>query len=188
MSAGWGRALPEAHGGGPSRPNAARGGSTMAAYEATIPSAWPADETFGYVATFSNAAQWDPGVRNARALDEGHVRAGSRFRLIVSFLGRGVPLTYEVISYSTQSRHVLLVAASGVLRARDLITVRPVPLADGQASSLSVVSYRAEVTMRGPLRLLEPLLNRGFSAVGDRAAAGLAQVLAAPAGSGTQGS
>jgi len=156
----------------------------MATYEATIPSAWPADETFGYVATFSNAAHWDPGVRNAAALDGGDVRAGSRFRLVVSFLGRGLPLTYEVISYSAQSRHVLLDAASALLRARDLITVRPVPPADGQASSRSVVSYHADVALRGPLRLLEPLLSRGFAAAGDRAAAGLARVLASPAGGG----
>ena len=160
----------------------------MAAYEATIPSAWRADETFGYVATFSNAAQWDPGVRVAEALEEGHVRAGSRFRLVVSFLGRGLPLTYEVISYSAQNRHVLLEASSGMLRARDLITVRPVPLTDGQTGALSVVSYRAEVAMRGPLRVLEPLLKRGFMAVGDRAAAGLARVLAAPADNAGQGS
>ena len=160
----------------------------MATYEAKIPSAWPADETFGYLATFSNAAEWDPGVRSGEALETGHVRVGSRFRLVVSFLGRGLPLTYEVTSYSAENREVLLAAATGPLRARDLITVRPARPADGPAGSRSVVSYRADVTMRGAFRLLEPLLTRGFRTVGDRAAAGLARVLGAPAGSAARAS
>ena len=160
----------------------------MATYEATIPSAWPADETFGYLATFSNAAHWDPGVRSGEALDSGHIRVGSRFRLVVSFLGRELPLTYQVTSYSAESREVLLDAASGPLRARDRITVRPIGPADEPAGSRSVVSYRADVMMRGPLRLLEPLLSRGFAAVGARAAAGLARVVGAPAGSAARAS
>jgi Polyketide cyclase / dehydrase and lipid transport len=160
----------------------------MATYEATIPSARPADETFGYVATFSNAAHWDPGVRSGQALDAGQIRVGSRYRLVVSFLGRGLPLTYHVTSYSAENREVVLDAASGLLRARDRITVRPFRPADGPAGSRSLVSYRADVTMRGPLRLLEPLLSRGFAAVGDRAAAGLARILATPAGTTAQAS
>lgn len=48
----------------------------MATYEDTIPSSWTADETFGYLAEFSNAEQWDPGVLEGSQLDPGPVRAG----------------------------------------------------------------------------------------------------------------
>jgi hypothetical protein len=34
----------------------------MARYHATVESRSPAAEPFGYLATFSNAAEWDPGV------------------------------------------------------------------------------------------------------------------------------
>jgi hypothetical protein len=34
----------------------------MARYEATVASRRGAAETFDYLATFSNAAQWDPGT------------------------------------------------------------------------------------------------------------------------------
>jgi hypothetical protein len=34
----------------------------MARYQATVASQSPAAETFGYLAAFSNAAEWDPGV------------------------------------------------------------------------------------------------------------------------------
>jgi hypothetical protein len=179
----------------------------MATYEATIPSAWAADDTFGYLATFSNAAHWDPGTLAAEALDPGRVTTGSRFRLVVSFLGRRLPLTYEVTHYSVENRDVLLEATSGPLQARDRITVAAAAADDaaaeqalavtaaeaalsgppaavtgsgGAATLKSIVSYRAEVTLRGPLRLLEPVMRRGFASVGEQAARGLAKVLAVP--------
>lgn len=146
----------------------------MAIYEATIESGWPADDTFGYLATFSNAAAWDPGVRSGERLDGGAVRTGSRFRLVVPFLGRTVALVYQVIFYSADDRRVTLEARNALLRARDEISVRPRGRERG-----AQVSYRAEVTLRGPLRLLDPVLGRAFRTVGERAAAGLTAALAA---------
>jgi hypothetical protein len=58
----------------------------MARYRATVASRRPAPDTFGYLATFSNAAEWDPGVISAGQLDPGPVRPGTRFRLTVPFL------------------------------------------------------------------------------------------------------
>jgi hypothetical protein len=57
----------------------------MPRYQATVASRRPAPDTFGYLATFSNAAEWDPGVISAGQLDPGPVRPGTRFRLIVPF-------------------------------------------------------------------------------------------------------
>ena len=152
----------------------------MAIYEATIPSAWPADETFEYLAKFSNSQEWDPGVLSGEPLDAGPVQVGSRFRLIVPFLGRQLPLTYVVSEFSRRERRVVLDATSAVLRARDVITVLAAA-ADGQVTA---VSYRAVVTLRGPLRLADPILTRGFGKVGDRAASGLRTVLSTAAAAG----
>lgn len=146
----------------------------MARYQATIGSRLGAAETFDYLATFSNAANWDPGVLAGEQLDPGPVGVGTRFRLVVSFLGRRLPLTYRVSRYA-RPREVELAAVTGLLRSGDRIAVT----ADGDGSQ---VSYDAEVRLRGPLRLLEPLLRAGFTAVGDRAAAGLARALSAPGG------
>ena len=51
----------------------------MAHCHAVVESRSPARETFGYLATFSNAAEWDPGVLAGEQLDPGPVRlaAGS---------------------------------------------------------------------------------------------------------------
>ena len=100
---------------------------------------------------------------------------------MVPFLGRRLPLTYVVTRYSPH-RVVALDAASRLLHSADRIEVA----ANGDGAW---VSYDADVRLQGPLRLLDPLLRRGFRAVGDRATAGLAIALAGrPAGgAGTPG-
>ncbi len=151
----------------------------MARYHATVQSRSPAAETFGYLATFSNAAEWDPGVLAGEQLDAGPPGAGSRFRLKVPFLGARMSLTYQVISF-VPDREVLLHAANAVLRSTDKIVVTGA--ADG-----STVSYHAEVRLRGLLQALDPLLRPGFRIVAERAAAGLADALSRrPPGHGTR--
>lgn len=142
----------------------------MAHYQATVESRSPAAETFGYLATFSNAAEWDPGVLAGEQVDAGPVREGSRFRLQVPFLRARMSLTYQVISF-VPDREVLLHATNALLQSTDRIVVTGTP--DG-----SMVSYDAEVRLRGPLKLLDPLLRPGFRAVAGRAAAGLTDALA----------
>lgn len=156
----------------------------MAHYHAIIESGRGPAETFDYLATFSHAAQWDPGVLAAEQLDPGPVRLGTRFRLVVPFLGRRLPLTYVVTHFSPH-RVVALDAVSRLMRLVDRIEVA----ADGDGA---MVCYDADVRLRGPLRLLDPLLQRGFGGIGDRAAAGLAAALAehpqgVPGGAGEAG-
>ena len=151
----------------------------MARYHATVQSRSPAAETFRYLAAFSNAAEWDPGVLAGEQLDAGPVSAGSRFRLVVPFLGARMALTYEVIRF-VPDREVLLHAANAVLRSTDRIAVT-------SAGDGSTVSYDAEVRLRGPLRVLDPLLRPGFRVVAERATAGLADALSRrPPGRGTR--
>jgi acetyl esterase/lipase len=90
---------------------------------------------------------------------------------MAAFLGRSLPLIYQVTEL-TADREVVLAASSRLLRATDRIAVT------GDSAG-ATVSYAAEVRLRGPLRLLDPLLQRGFRAVGDRATAGLARALSA---------
>jgi hypothetical protein len=149
----------------------------VARYQATVQSYRPAAETFDYLATFSNAADWDPGVLAGEQLDPGPVRPGTRFRLVVPFLGRRMALTYHVTSY-LPGHAVVLAATSGLLHATDKIVVTG-------GTDGSAVSYDAEVRLRGPLHLLDPLLRPGFRAVADRAAAGLARALSRDAGART---
>ncbi|MGO8981769.1 MAG: SRPBCC family protein [Streptosporangiaceae bacterium] len=141
----------------------------MAYHHAAVESRSSAPETFGYLATFSNAAEWDAGVLAGQQLDPGPAKTGSRFRLVVPFPGVRMPLTYKVIRF-VPDREVLLHATNVVLRSTDRIMVTGA--ADG-----STVSYQAEVRLRGPLQALDPTLRAGFRGVAERAAAGLGRVL-----------
>jgi hypothetical protein len=141
----------------------------MATYTAVIPSQLTTSETFSYLATFSNAALWDPGVISAAQLDPGPVRNGTRFRLAVQLPGLAFRLTYEITRYDPP-REVVLSAHHWLLGSVDRITVDP---HDGRAK----VTYEATVTLPGPLRLLDPLLAARFTKTASRAAAGLSAVL-----------
>ena len=90
---------------------------------------------------FGDAAEGDPAG------------AGSRFRLVVPFLGPRMSLTYEVIR-RVPGHEVLLAATSGVLRSTDRIAVTG-------GEDRSMVSYEAEVRLRGPLQVLDPVLRPG---------------------------
>jgi hypothetical protein len=128
----------------------------MATYSTQIEAAGGQDEVFEYLATFSNAREWDPGVVDGEALTPGPVAVGSGFRLGVRVAGR-----------------VVLQATHGHMTSTDAITV------DGAgAGAGSRVRYVAVLKQRGVLRLASPLLARFFSAMADRAAAGLRATLA----------
>ncbi len=142
----------------------------MATYEATIESPRPPDEVFEYMAAFSNAAQWDPGVAEAEPLVQGPPQLGSCYRLGVRMAGRLVHLDYRVVEIDRPTR-VVVQAKERWLRSTDTMTVEP-------AGSGSVLRYEAVLELRGLLRPLGALLQARFDQIGDRAAAGLRAALA----------
>ena len=52
----------------------------MATYRAHVTSLRPQAEVFDYMARFSNAAEWDPGVTEATEVDPGAPTLGSTYR------------------------------------------------------------------------------------------------------------
>ncbi len=144
----------------------------MATYRATVSSTWSPGDVFEYLATFSNAAEWDPGVLSAERRDAGPLGPGSVFHLVVQFRGRGLPLDYEIVAFDPPER-VRLRAASAQVVSEDTISCRP----DGSGT---VVDYHADLRMRGVYAVVNPILGPMFQKIGDRAMARLAGVLAGP--------
>jgi NAD(P)-dependent dehydrogenase (short-subunit alcohol dehydrogenase family) len=142
----------------------------MARFRGTVVSPWSIEETFDYLADFSNAAEWDPGVDRAERIDGGQVEAGAVFRLDVRVGARVIPLDYRVVEYERPGRVVLL-GESGTIRSEDTITV--VPTSTGG----SILTYVADLRLLGRLAVLNPLLPAPFRRIGDRGLAGLRQVL-----------
>lgn len=127
-------------------------------------------ELFGYMARFSNAAEWDPGVRSASDLTTGDPALGSAYRLLISGTKAGIPLTYTIVEFSAPTRVVLL-ARNSVVTSRDTIEIAPSPTGG------STLRYEAELRGRGVFAVFEPLLKRVFQKMGRRAEASLAVVL-----------
>lgn len=142
----------------------------MARYEATIDSPRSPSEVWDYVADFAHAREWDPATVESSRLDDGPLRPGSQFRLVVRFLGRNVPLDYRVVT-TDRPGQVMLAAERGRTRIHDAITIEEV--AGG-----SRLTYHADLRVTGALgRLAEPLLAVVFRRMGAGAADGLRREL-----------
>lgn len=133
----------------------------MARYRTEQPFAGPPEVVFDYLSHFTSVAEWDPGVSEATRLDDAPLAVGARFRVVV----KTGPLVYEVRELEP-GRRIRLVAESGTIRSDDTITVEPI--GDG-----ALVTYDADVTLRGWAVVFSPLLGLVFQRVGDKAAAGL---------------
>lgn len=137
----------------------------MANYRAQILTAKPADEVFAYVADFSNAAEWDPGVAAATRDGEGPVTVGETFALEVKVGKRTMRMDYEVTELQSP-RTIVLRSETERLLSEDTITVRDTPAG-------TVLDYNADLTIKGPLGAFDVLLGLAFKRIGDRAADGL---------------
>lgn len=140
----------------------------MARYQATVPSARPADDTFAYLADFSSVQEWDPGIARAERLDDGALGVGSSFKVVSRFLGRDVELTYEILEYDATGRRVVLKGTNATTVSVDEIVVGD----DAQ------VHYDADLQLKGPGKLFDPVLGLLFKRLGDQAADGLRRTLA----------
>jgi hypothetical protein len=142
----------------------------MASYRARVTSPRPQGEVFGYMACFSNAAEWDPGVADATALHPGEPALGSTYRLMVRSFGRAIPLEYRIIDIDSP-RRVVLQAENAMVRSTDVIEVAAGP--DGG----STLTYDATLKLKGLAAVFTPFLGLSFRRIGDRAIVGLRAAL-----------
>ncbi len=144
----------------------------MATYRARVTSPRPPAEVFDYLARFSNAAEWDPGVTGAAEAEPGAPGLGSTYRLEVRVFGRAVPLSYRIDDFDRPHR-VVLSAENSMVRSTDVIEVAPEP------GGGSVLTYEATLGLKGGAVLFTPFLNLSFRRIGNRAVVGLRTALAA---------
>jgi hypothetical protein len=124
---------------------------------------WPADRAYDYLADLEHFEEWDPGtVRAVQVRDDA-------YDITVKTFGRELTLRYEVVD-AEPPRQLRLVAETGTLHLVDEITI-------SEADGGCVVTYDATLTLKGPLRLLDPLFAPGFKRTVEKGAAGLATAL-----------
>lgn len=125
----------------------------------------PVDVVAAYLSDFTTTTEWDPGtVLTTRESGDGGI--GTRYRNRSRFLGRETSLLYVVTEFVPGERIVLRGENTTVV-AQDTLTFSQTP------SGGATVSYRAEFTFHGVVRLVAPLLAPAFKRLGDQAESGL---------------
>jgi carbon monoxide dehydrogenase subunit G len=143
-------------------------------YRREIEVALAPDDVFAYLSDFANAAEWDPGIVEARRLTPAPTAAGSRFEVTALFRGRRQRFEYVVTEYE-QGTRVALRGEGEKAVSDDVITVTA-------SEGGTRVSYEADLRLKGVYRVAEPFLGSTFERMGDAALDGLAARLArAPA-------
>ena len=141
----------------------------MARFSETIEVATDPATSFAYVADFTTAAEWDPGILEARALDEGSPRVGGRYEVLAAFRGRSIPFRYEILELVANER-IVIRGEGGKAVSDDTIVFEP-------AGAGTRITYEADLRLKGAWRLAEPFLGRTFAAMGRKALAGLKREL-----------
>ena len=145
----------------------------MPVFTQRVPSAWPVDRTFEFIADLRNFERWDPGVRWVRLARGSGPGPGSAFDVAAGRVLRDIVFRYETLEFDPP-RRVVVRADRFLLTSLDIITVE-------NAHDGCEVVYTAGLEFRGVLRPLGVLLNSPFERVVDRAGEGLRAVLARPA-------
>lgn len=141
----------------------------MARYRDTIASPRSAEDVFDYMAMFSNVSQWHPTAAEAHPIDGNAPGHGARFRVLVRWLGREIPLEYTTTAYERPKRLVLR-AENDTTISEDTITVE-------STGTGCEMTYEARLTIKGAMRIIDPLFGLLFKRLGDNAAAGLRREL-----------
>jgi uncharacterized protein YndB with AHSA1/START domain len=143
----------------------------MARFKASLDTMCSPEATFAYLSDFSSTAEWDPNVVAAERLGDGPLGEGTEFRLVTSFAGHKSPITYRIVEYDPPHA-VSFRGENATTLTLERITFEP-------AAGGTRIVYEANLTLRGVLKLAEPLLGLLLSRLGKRAIAGLRRTLEA---------
>jgi hypothetical protein len=132
----------------------------------------PPAEAFAYMADLTNFVEWDPGVDRVEQVEGDGAGPDAVFDVVVKLPGRQtMTLRYDTVAFDDASTTMTALAENAWMVSEDTITVE----VDGSGS---IVTYDAELKLKGLLGLSDPLLGLTFNQIGDRAATGLVETLA----------
>lgn len=124
------------------------------------------EDVYNFMADFSNSALWDPGVVTAARDQQGDVKVGSTFSLVVEFNGNKSDMVYEVVEMDPNKR-VVIDGESSKITAEDVMTFS-VP----EAGKVRI-DYTATIKIKGCAKIFIGLLNSKFDALGRNAMNGI---------------
>ena len=141
--------------------------TAMARFADSVLTNWSAEDAFSYMADARNFAEWDPGTRKVELVEGGQPGLGAAYDVTVNLGSRTTTLRYDTVEWQPPHR-VVLTASNSVMHLHDEITI-------DRVDTDTVITYDATITLRGPLKVFDGLLNKRFRTMGERAAAGLTE-------------
>lgn len=147
----------------------------MARYVTTQPTAWDPETTFRWMSDLRHLADWDPSITDVEQVEGDSPRIGAQYDVTLHAAGGERTMRYRIEELDADARTLLARSDTPVLTSFDRVSVDAAD--EGGAS----VTYDADLVLKGPLKLADPLLKVSFGRIGDKAAAGLRKTLAKPA-------
>lgn len=127
-----------------------------------------AEKAFAFMSEFENTSKWDPNTPVMDKITPGPVAVGHKYHAESEFRGKRQTLVYEVIEL--RDGHIKLRGENKTVTAFDSIDVSP----NGAGS---VVKYTAEFSIKGPAKIVQPLLKPMFMQLRDPALKGIRDTL-----------
>ncbi len=128
----------------------------------------PPDRVIDYLKDFSNAEQWDPGTQSCTREGDGPIEVGATWHNVSKIVGVTAELTYTLNTLS--NRTLVFVGRNDSSTSVDTITV------DASGAG-SVITYRADLEMKGAAKLLSPAMKIVFERIANDTAKQMTSVL-----------
>lgn len=121
-----------------------------------------------YLKDFGNAVDWDPGTQECTRIDSGAIGEGASWHNVSKIYGFTAELTYTLETLSDS--HIVFVGKNKGSTSVEKIYI-------DAANTGSVITYRNELEMNGPLALFNPLLKLAFEKLANETEKQLTTVL-----------
>jgi len=106
----------------------------------------PAAAVHAYVSDFKNLPRWDPTIVKVEQTTPGPVGQGTRYVVVLKFVGSETTLDYQVREYAPPISAMLVGVASSAV-ATDKITIEPTPTG-------SRLTWHADITLSWPAKIV----------------------------------
>ncbi len=145
----------------------------MARLSESLDTRLPIESAFAFIADFSNAHSWDPGVAWSKSVGGGQLEIGSSFELGVRMGSRVAPMEYRIVALEPNKRVVLEGTGSNVAAIDDIRFE--------SKNGRTHIDYTADIQLQGWLRLVSPFTGRAFANIARNARDGMQRTLDAMA-------
>lgn len=125
-------------------------------------------QVIDYLKDFGNAVEWDPGTQRCTRIDSGPIAPGASWHNVSKILGVTAELTYTLESVSDSN--LVFVGKNKSSTSTEAIYV-------DAANTGSVITYRNELEMHGPIALFNPVLKLYFEKLANDTEKQLTSVL-----------